>query len=466
MPTSRLEIDLAAVRRNVGILRQALDAPREAAPAGAGAPAGATPTPAAGPRVDLCAVIKQDGYALGAPRLARTLAGLGVGMLAVFDLDEARALADVPISTPILVLMPVRAIERQDPVYRLAVRQRLHLVVHDLGQVQELIAVASRLGARLPVHVQLDTGMSRGGSLEPEATKMVEAVLASQRLLLAGLMTHFSSPSSDDAYTREQARGFRGWIDGLKPMLSAAFGAGGSGTAGAAGPLVIHAANTAATLRGRSFHANLVRVGQGLYGYGLESFTDPLAVEFASFGKQLQPAVRWLSRIVHVHEVPKGAPVGYGRTFKAARPTRVALVPVGYADGYPLALSNTGKVVLTGRPWDRQRAGAGERAEAFERPAQAPVIGRVSMDQLTIDVSGLPDRLACVGAEVELIGADPQAPNHLPTLAKAAGTINHEMLVRLAERIERIYVAPMGEADTTPAAPVVGRTGTPLATAV
>jgi alanine racemase len=426
--TSRLEINLAAIDRNVGILRQVLDASRADQTA---TPAGSTsPKP---PRVGLCGVIKQNAYGLGAPRMARKLAALGTDLLAVYGIDELRDLADAPIDTPILALMPVRSLDRADPVYRLAVRGRLHLTLHDVEQTAELASLASRLGVKVPVHIQLDTGMSRGGALEPEASKIIDAVLSCPRLHLAGLMTHFSSPGSDDAFTREQARNFRTWIESHKPRLGSLSG------------LWIHAANTAAALRGRSLHGNMVRVGQGLYGYGFESFSDPLSVEFASFGKQLQPAVRWLSKIVHVHEIPKGAAVGYGRSFKTARPSRVALVPVGYAAGFPIGLSSNpqtntpvGKVALTGLMFDRPRGG--ETVEVFERPALAPVIGRVSMDQITIDVTGLPDSLAKVGAEIELIGADAQSPTHLPTVAKAAGTISHDILCRVSPSIERVYL--------------------------
>lgn len=442
MPTSRLEIDLAAIQRNLGIIRQALDAPPNPA-ATAGHDGQAAPAPHH--KIRVCGVIKQEAYGLGAARVAKKLASLGCDALAVYCLDEAHALADLPITTPLLVLMPIRNIERHDPVYRLAVRNRLHLTVHDLPQVAELAQTASRLGAKIPVHVQLDTGMSRGGALAEEATQIVQAVANNPRLTLAGVMTHFSSPGSDDAYTREQAKAFRTWIDGVKPILAATPG------------VMIHAANTCGTLRSRNLHASMVRVGQGLYGYGFDGFTDPLAVEFAALGKQLQPTARWVSRIVHVHEVPKGASVGYNRTFKTAKPTRVALVPVGYADGYPLGLSNVGKVGLTGLAWDRPRVGMGEIPEPV-RMVYAPVIGRVSMDQITIDVSGLPESVARVGAEVELIGREPHAPNHLPALAKAANTITHDILCRICPRVERVYQSRQDEdapITTRPIAPVL-----------
>lgn len=445
MPTSRLEIDLSAIQRNLGILRQAIDLPAAAAPPGP--PAGAV-GPAAPHKIRVCGVVKQEAYGLGAARVAKKLAALGVDVLAVYCLDEAQALADLPITTPLLVLMPVRSIERHDPVYRLAVRGRLHLTVHGLAQVGELAATAGRLGTKLPVHVQLDTGMGRGGAMAEEATQIVQAVANSPRLTLAGVMTHFSSPGSDDAFTREQAKSFRAWIDGVKPVLAATPG------------VMIHAANTCGTLRSRNLHASMVRVGQGLYGYGFEGFTDPLAVEFAALGKQLQPAVRWVSRIVHIHEVPKGWPVGYNRTFKASKPTRVALVPVGYADGYPSGLSNLAKVALTGLSWDRPKSGMGEAPEPAKN-VLAPVIGRVSMDQITIDVSGLPESVARIGAEVELIGRDPHGPNHLPTLARQANLITHELLCRICPRVERVYQSRSDE-DAGPGAPA-GAVALPVA---
>ncbi len=441
MSTSRIEVDLSALGRNVTVLRSVLDAARAAAAANSSAGSPVAPAPAARPgfRPAICGVIKQDAYGLGAVRIARKLSSLGVEMLAVYCTDEARALADEPIQTPVLILMPVRTIERNDPVYRLAVRGRVHFTLHDLAQAQELASAAAKLGCHLPVHVQLDTGMSRGGALEDEARKIVEFVTNSQRLTLAGLMTHFSSPGTDDAGTREQARLFRSFIDPIKPVLKGL------------SPIHVHAANTAATLRSHSLHANMVRIGQGLYGFGIADFTDPLGVEFASFGKQLQPVLRWVSRIVHVHEVPKGWSVGYGRTFKASRPTKVALVPVGYADGYPIGLSNIGRVALTGQLWDRPKTQALNHVDVPITPAFASVIGRVSMDQITIDVTGLPDKLACVGGEVELIGRAIHEPNHLPALAKAAGTITHEMLCKLCPHIERIYTASsVGETEPGP----------------
>ncbi|MCA3004562.1 MAG: alanine racemase [Phycisphaerales bacterium] len=420
MSTSRLEIDLSAVEANVAHIRRILAAGAEASGGG---------------RVGLCGVIKQDAYGLGAPRVAKKLAAMGVDLLAVYSLEEARALAEAPIKTPVLVLMPIYGLERNDPLYRLAVGGRLHLVLHSQKQAMELGSLAARIGLQLPVHVQLDTGMTRGGSLPDEATELVKLACQSPRLVLAGVMTHFSNPGGDEVFTREQARLFKGWIEGIKPLLTQARTAGKQ-------PTLVHAANTVAALHATNLHATCVRIGQGLFGYGGEE------VDVAA-AQGLSPAVRWISRIVHVHEVPAGWPVGYCRTWHARRASRIAVVPVGYANGYPLGLSNRGVVRLTGRPYDHTRtAGPHERIVSHEeRTAQGkgsftPVVGRVSMDQITIDVTDAAPGHAEVGAEVELIGMQRDAPNSLPNLALQAGTIVHEFLCRIAPApsVERTYV--------------------------
>lgn len=456
MPTSRLEIDLGAIDRNLARLRAVISAAQ----------------PEGGPRhrVALCAVIKQDAYGLGAARIAKRLAviGAGVDMLAVYGLDEARALVDVPVTTPVLVLMPVWTIDRADPLYRLAVLGRLHLVLHSIAQARELSALAGRIGLDLPVHVQVDTGLSRGGVTADEALDLVQFAASAPRLRLAGVMTHFSAPAEDEAFTREQARAFRAWIERIKPTLAAV-----AARPPHRHPMFVHAANTVGALRSSQWHATMVRVGQGLLGYGAESLEGEEGVEFAAAGASLEPCVRWVSRIAHVQEVPADWPVGYDRTFVTSRPSRIALVPVGYANGYPRALSNNAQVHLTGARWDRPRTSAPDEPvrmpTGLSRGGSAagpmgehvgcyvPLVGRVSMDQITIDVTGVPDELCAVGAEVELVSARPDAPNHLPVLAGAAGTITHEMLCRISQSVERVYIHSRaeGEAPVVPRAPAV-----------
>jgi alanine racemase len=435
--TSRVEIDLAGVDRNVAVLR---------ACARAGARlAGVTPD-----KLRFCAVIKQDAYGTGAIRMAKRLAAMDVDMLAVYCASEARALVDVPIKTPIMILMPTYSFDRNDALYRLAVRDRLHFALHSAHQAEALTELAARLGMTLPVHVQVDVGMSRGGCLPDEAAAIVQSVVRSSRLRLAGVMTHFSSPGTDAEFTREQAGLFKHWIESIRPAITEH-----AKTVAARGgePLAVHLANTCATLRWHGLHGTMLRVGQGLLGYGPETFHEDDAPEFAHAASQLVPVVRWLSRIVHTHDIPAGWPVGYDRTFIAKRPTRIAVVPVGYADGYPRALGNRAYVRLTGLAYDRPRTTAGleVRPEVGERGIYAPVVGRVSMDQITIDVTDLPERFTAINAEVELVGSDASSPNHLPLLAQLGETITHEMLCRISPHLERLYVA--GEHPTGHALP-------------
>ncbi len=460
MTTSRIEIDLSALEHNLGVIRRVT-----------------------GTGVGICAVLKQDGYGLGAARLAKRLSACGVEMLAVYTLDEARALVEAAVPTPILLLMPIRTIDRMDPVYRHAVAGKLHLTLHDAEQLVSLTVVAQRLGVGLPVHVQVDTGLARGGALPPVATRLVEMLTRTARVRLAGAMTHFASPCTDADSTREQAATFREWMETVKPMLPTAMATGTAGkvVGGAAGGppvLLVHAANSCAMFRSAKYHGNMVRVGQSLHGFVGEEWGAPAGaepgetgtegIEFAAQAMELRPALRWTSSIVHVKEIPAGSPVGYGSTWRARRPTKIALVPVGYADGYPRSLSNTGMVGLTERQWDRPGTGSGGGTGRPPAPTHfAPVVGRVSMDQITLDVTDAPEAARRLGAEVEIIGADWRLPNHLPRLADKAGTITHELMCRIAARLERVYRFPAAAgagADTPvriigPATPPGGLTG-------
>jgi alanine racemase len=168
----------------------------------------------------------------------------------------------------------------------------------------------------------------------------------------------------------------------------------------------------------------MVRVGLGLYGYGPEQMPDGAGLIEAS---QLRPAVRWVSHVAHLQEFPAGSSVGYGRTRMLRRDSRLAIVPVGYADGYPLSLSNKGVVSFPELNWDG-------------RPWPAPVIGKVNMDQLIVDVTDVPG--IALGAEAELISADPKAPNALPRLAESAESSCYEMLTRIASHVPRRHVHP------------------------
>lgn len=392
--TSNIEIDLSAIEQNVLVIRRAL----------------AIDTPER-PKT-LCAVLKADAYGLGAPRIAKRLEIAGVDMLAVYTTDEARDLLHVAIRLPILILSPVREILRDDPLYRAASLGKLHFTVHDLGQLHSLSHMTDHLGMTLPVHIEVDTGLHRAGSPPADAARIVEIAAKHPRLRIAGLCTHFASADCDPEQTSRQADEFDVWLAHVKPMTDP--------------ETLIHVANSCALFRSTNYHRDLVRVGLAIYGYVADRFHDPDSCQLIEQCRELVPVVRWTSRIIHLINVPAGDPVGYGGTWKAQRDTRLALIPVGFADGYPLGLSNCGAVGV----------------ELPDRSIMyCPVAGRVSMDQITIDITDTPPGSVGQGTSVELIGLNESAPNRLPALAHAAGSSIHEMLTRLNPRIERRYLA-------------------------
>lgn len=398
--TSRIEIDLSAVERNVATLRRAL---------AAGSP---------GRQVGICAVLKADAYGLGAPRIAKRLEIAAIDLIAVYTPDQARALIDAAIRTPILILMPTYGVTRVDTLYRAASTGRLHFTVHQRDQLKSLAALADQLGITLPLHFEVDSGLHRGGSMPEEAAKLVQIATEHPRLRVAGLTTHFASADCDPEQVARQIACFDNWLAAVERF--------------AAPDCVVHVANSCATFRSGSLHRDMVRVGLALYGGVADRFRDPESCELIDDCRDLEPAVRWTSQVVHLMDIAEGEPVGYGGTWRTDRPTRLALIPVGFADGYPLGLSNRGAVGVE----------LPDGSMAF-----CPVAGRVSMDQITIDVTDLAREDVIIGTRVELIGRNPAAPNHLPALARAATSSVHEMLSRLGARVPRVYRASAEQSE-------------------
>lgn len=393
MTRSVIEVDLDRITHNVRTLRATL-----------------------GPDVGLCAVLKADAYALGAPRIAKRVGAVkdGATMLGVYSLDEAREIVNAATGLPILVFSPVRELRRDDRLFRFAGTGQLHLTAHDPEQLEAVARVADALGITIPVHVELDTGMARGGSAPEDALRMLERAHNHRRLRVAGLFSHLASAESDAVATDRQRRTLDEFVRSAQQFLPE--------------DCLIHLANTHGLFRGREMHKSMCRVGIGLFGYADRAHDDsgfPLARE----AQALKPAFRWASNVTHVRTVPPGTTVGYGSTWTARRTSRLGLVPVGYADGYPTALSNRARVgVVLPQP------------DASELRAFAPVVGAISMDQTVIDLTDISD--AGLHARVELIGDDPEAPNALPQLARLANTVPYDLMCRLNARIERRYTMP------------------------
>lgn len=375
---SILEVNLAALANNVQQIRSFLS-----------------------PHTQLCAVVKANAYGLGAARIAPELQRLGVTWQAVYDPEQAEEILTAGVTANVLILMPVTEIDPGTHLAAAANAGRIHFTVHSLDQAKMLSASAQKLNIQLPVHIEIDTGMSRGGQLPHAANELITAIKKIPHLHLAGIFTHPSSADDDPVFTDQQLADFHQALN-QSPEISNS-------------PLIHHFSNTWATLANKKYHLNMVRAGLGLWGY-------PGAATWQTAeqnGIRLQPIARWLSHIVHIKDVPANSPVGYGQTFHTQRPTRIALIPTGYADGYPLLLSNRGIV----------RIGSAL--------IPAPLIGRVNMDQIIIDITDVPH--ASVNDTVELVSSDPQAPNALHKLAPLAQSHPYEMLCRISPRIPRVY---------------------------
>ncbi len=387
--TSTIDIDLSAIDHNMLCIRRVV-----------------------GDGCALCPIVKADAYGLGVTRVARRLVGAGAQMLAVYSLRQAiETAAAVNGAVPILVLMPVTSIAREDELVRLMLAGQLHLVVHDEENLAALEACAASLGIELPVHVEVDVGMSRGGALPDEAVRIIARIAHSSRLTLRGVFAHFSHARTDAALTARQMECYEYVIAASRADMPS--------------DVLEHVASTYALARDARYHRTMVRFGVAWLGYGLDELEAPDAVIAR---EELRPVVRWSTAVVQAKAIPAGTAVGYGGRWIAQRPSTIALIPVGYSDGYPLPRTPD----ASGRACVRLFTPDG-------RMVHAPVVGVVNMDQLTVDVTGLHtgDIHDWIGCSVELISRDIHAPTHLPRLAAEAGLIPHELLTRLNPRIAR-----------------------------
>jgi len=397
--TSRIRINLSAVAGTIQDIRDIV-----------------------GPESVICPVVKADACGLGAAPIARHLVSAGAGMLAVYTSAQAATLARAAVGGPILVLQPVREMDRIDEAYRLLIRGDLHLTVHDEEHLDDLGRIAEKFATVIPLHLEIDSGMTRGGCPAASAPGIARRISEHRWLRLAGMSTHFARAGTDARFTNKQLAVFDAVLK----------------KCGSAVPddCLVHVANSVATLRHSRYHKSMVRVGQAWAGFGAERITDG---EFRPQAAELRPIVTWRSRIIQVKTIERGTSVGYGSHWTAKQRSRIGLVPVGYADGYPMGLAAT----------DDEPKPPCVRVDTGEPDGQGfvRVIGHVNMEQISIDLTDLcsprkrhPPEIG-VGTDVELIGTDPHAPNHVPTLARVAGTVPHHLLCSLNPRIKRTYHA-------------------------
>lgn len=367
----------------------------------------------------ICAVVKSDAYGLGAARIAGSMASMGIRSFAAYQPQEAIEVATAARGASVLVLMPVHQLDRAGAARHLLASGRLHYTAHTLEQVRDLEAEAAPLGIVLPVHLELDTGMGRGGCEEPDARRILETVAGSRRLRLAGVMTHLPDALDDPDTARERGRRFRRFLEDAGDLVP--------------DDAVRHVSATAA-LQDASLRFDMARIGLGWTGH----LPRPASADRS--GLRLRPAISWWSRLVQVRRIEAGRTIGYGCTERIERDTIAGLVPVGYADGLPPSRVGGHRVVVHGK----------------HGPVAAPVLGRMNMDQCVVDLTDVGPVDA--DASVEVVSSDPDSVVSLPRVAARADVMPYELLCGLSPRIPRVVVAGGSLAESDRPASIESKT--------
>ena len=364
-----VEIDLPAIDRNVGRIKQALP-----------------------PRVRYVAVVKANAYGHGMPEVATRLLQAGVDCFAVANVAEAAKLREVGHDADILLLSPTLPSELPR-----ALALGLDITLNSLEEARALAAAAAKSGLKAKVHVKVDTGMGRAGVWHEQAAALFAFVQGAAGFEWRGVYTHFSDADSDAAFTAGQRAIFLGLLE----RIPAAVRSG----------LMIHADNSAGL---ESFSAsapfNAVRVG--LMQYGLPPSTGSFLASLRP-----EPVLSFHARVVLVKDLPAGTAVSYNRTKTLSRPTRVAIVAVGYGDGVPTAASNRGSFLVRGQ--------------------RCPILGRVTMDQTIVDVTDVP--AVAVGDIATILGAQGADRITVADVCAWSDCIPWEALCTLTQRVQRVY---------------------------
>lgn len=352
------------------------------------------------PRCDVLAVVKANAYGHGAIEITRALQLLTVHRFGVATVDEGITLRQAGIHDTIVVMGPTIPAQLSE-----LIANRLTPVLYRADMVHTLATTVPPGATPYPVHLKIDTGMGRLGISPQEMPDLVGMPDFRTALRLEGLMTHLADADNHDAsHTEAQVVRFQETLEALRQR-------------GFTVPLA-HAANSAAIVKYPATHYSLVRPGIMLYGY------HTLTKEEAA--PDLRPILTWKATVAHLRTIEPGDSVSYNRTFVATRRSRIAVLPVGYADGYNRLLSNRGVVLIEGR--------------------RAPVVGRVCMDMTMVDVTDVPG--VEVGHEAILIGQ--QGPEQITAadLASWQQTIPYEVLCAIGPRVPRRYDVPRS-GDTT-----------------
>ncbi|HPB31252.1 MAG TPA: alanine racemase [Candidatus Sumerlaeota bacterium] len=337
------------------------------------------------------AVVKADAYGHGMIPVARAALSAGAAWLGVATVDEALALRDEGFTCPILLLGP----SFPDDAPHLASRD-ISVAVGSLDVARSLSAAAEKAGRTARLHIKADTGMGRFGFWWEDLITMLPMLAALPAVRLEGCFTHFAaSDAADETYTKLQLSRFR-------LLVSAAVEKGIHFD-------LIHSANSGAILQHPQTWYDLVRAGVMMYGMMPDPETRPSI--------SLEPVMTLATRLIEVRQHPPGRCLSYGCTFRTDRPSVIGIIPIGYGDGYSRRMSNRGAVIIRGR--------------------RAPVVGRVCMDQVLVDLTDIPG--ACVGDPVLLWGKRGQDCLPVEEVARWMETITYEVTCALGRRVPRKY---------------------------
>jgi alanine racemase len=348
--------------------------------------------------VTICAVVKADGYGHGAVECALALESEGARWLGVTDAAEGLALRGAGVTARILLMTGIWKGE-EDGI----VAQNLTPTIWEPWHIETLERAARKHQSNLPVHLKLDTGMNRLGASREALPHLCEMLSACKHLTLEGVSTHFASAEVLDA--EDAVRQVKRFEEGLAVLRNYGLR-----------PPLVHMGNSAAMSARPDTWKTMVRPGIALYGYSLAFTRGGAPAPVADL--PLRPVLSWKTRVLTVKDVAAGQAVGYMGTFVTKTRSRIAVLPVGYADGYPRLLSNRARVIVSGE--------------------YAPVVGRVSMDLTIVDVSHIPG--VAVGDEVVLIGKSGRKSVDAVELARLCESVPYEILCGLSQRVPRVYI--------------------------
>jgi alanine racemase len=372
------EISLKAIARNLKVVRRHI-----------------------GPKPEILAVVKSNAYGLGAVPVAKALEKAGADRFGVTCGNEGIELREAGIRKPILVLTGFWPGEEKR-----FIKYRMTPTVTRLDDVRHLERAAKAAGgkSRLRFHLKINTGMNRLGIAPSDIDAFAKALAGCRHIALEGTFTHFASAEDFSArQTDDQEEMFRRCLDRLR-----AFGIS---------PGIVHMANSGAICARPDTWADMIRPGAILYGY-YQSFDPPQKGQEVRDRLPIEPSLSLRARIITLRDLPPGQPVGYGARFVTARPSRIAVINAGYADGILRQRTNRGCVLIRGR--------------------RVPLVGTISMDLTTLDVTDLPE--AALGDIVTIYGRDGDAEIKVSDVAAEIGTVTSDLLCALGRRVPRYYL--------------------------